>query len=326
MRFILFILFILNTHIFAYDMGRGVAIDEKLHIGGYFSTDYEVSKDEKLFRLDDVAIIAYGNLSDELSYLVELEASPVYTYEFKNNTKNENYHFHRERVYLDYKYSENINFRLGKQITPIGYWNLEPINVLRETSSNPILSRQMFPKFISGIDIYGYVPSFESLTYHIFGQNNKDIDEEYINIKNQHFFGVSLENEVAYNFQYGGSIGEFISDENQRSRFVELNFKYDMHPFSIQSEAVLSKIKNHNTNNTDYKFASYLQSQYRINTQNSIVGRYEYFKDNELDTKQHIGIIGYSYRPIYPVSMKSEYQWNSDSDLNKFIISFSVLF
>lgn len=321
-----FFIFIFNIHLQAYDMGRGVEIDEKLHLGGYFSTDYEVSKNKKLFRLDDVALMAYGNLSDELSYMIELEAAPVYTYEFEADQEHNNLRFHKERVYVDYKYSDALNVRVGKQITPIGYWNLEPINVLRDTSSNPLLSNQMFPKFVSGIDIYGYVPNSESLSYHIFAQNNRDLDEEYINIKNKHFFGASLENEVDYDFQYGGSIGEFITDDAKRSRFIQLNIKYEMQAFTLQSEAVWSNIEDHNVNKTDYKFASYLQSLYRVDTKNSIVGRYEYFNDDALNSTQHIGIIGYSYRPIYSVSFKGEYQLNSDSDLNKFLISFSVLF
>jgi hypothetical protein len=324
---VFFLLFFLTSAIIqAYNLGRGYEIDKKLHLGGYFSTDYSISKDERLFRLDDVAVMAYGDLSDELSYMVELEAAPVYTYEYKNKNETNSLRFHKERFYIDYKISQNLNIRAGKQITPIGYWNLEPINVLRETSSNPKLSREIFPKFVSGIDLYGYVPNFESLTYHLFGQNNKDLDEEYINIKNSHFFGFSLENEVDYDFSYGGSLGEFISDDNKRSRFLQLNAKHDFHPFYLQYEAAISSITDNTTNQKSSTFASYIQSEYKIDMKNSIIGRYEYYKDNLADDKQHIGIIGYSYRPLYSVSLKSEYQFNSNSDLNKFIISFSVLF
>lgn len=184
----------------------------------------------------------------------------------------------------------------------------------------------MFPKFITGIDIYGYLLGYESIKYHLFGQNNKDLDENYINIKNEHFFGLSVENEENYNFQYGGSLGEFITDDAKRSRFFELNLKYNSYPFVLQSEAIYSSIKNNSNGTTDYKVASYLQSLYHIDSRNGIVGRYEYFKDSRLKSKQHIGVLGYSYRPVYSVSLKGEYQFNSNSQLNKFIISFSVLF
>jgi len=328
MRFslILFFIFTLLANAGHYQLGHGVKLHEKLRIGGYFSTDYEVSETRRRARLDDVAVLAYGNITHELSYLAELEAAPYFQRDFRAGTQAYDRHFHKERVYFDYRYSEMANFRLGKQITPIGYWNLEPINVLRETSSNPLLSSKMFPKFLTGLDIYGYLPWFDSLTYHLFMQNNKDIDADYINIKNEHFFGISLENEDSMDFQYGGSFGEFITEDRKRTHFAQLNAKYEFSNLSLQSEVALNHIDDHASTVKGYKFASYLQSHYRISSKHALVGRYEYFHDDAINMSDHIGIFGYSYRPIYPVSLKAEYQWNSDEKLNKFITSFSVLF
>ena len=325
--FILFYIFTLLANAGHYELGHGVKLHEKLRIGGYFSTDYEVSETRRRARLDDVAFLAYGNLTSNLSYLAEIEAAPFFQRDFRAGTQEYDRHFHRERLYFDYQYSEMVNFRVGKQITPIGYWNLEPINVLRETSSNPLLSSKMFPKFLTGLDIYGYLPWFDSVTYHLFMQNNKDIDEDYINIKNEHFFGLSLENEVSMDFQYGGSFGEFITEDRKRTHFAQLNAKYELsNNLSIQSELALNHIDDHATTVKGYKFAGYLQSLYRISSKHALVGRYEYFNDDATDISDHIGIFGYSYRPIYPVSLKAEYQWNSYEKLNKFITSFSVLF
>jgi len=326
MRFFLLLTFLTSISVHAYEMGRGYKLSDNIHVGGYFSADYTKSKDEEYARLDDVALLSYGNITEDLSFLVELEAAPFYTYDFIAENGDKDTYFHKERLYLDYKYSQSINFRIGKQITPIGYWNLEPINVLRDTSSSPILSSEMFPKFLSGIDIYGYIPGSESLKYHMYGQKNEDLDEEYINIKNKHFYGISLENEVDYDFQYGGNIGEYISLDDKRSRFIGLNLKYENSDITFQTEALFSDIEDINTRVSDYKFATYIQSMYKIDPQNAVVARYEYFKDNALGVKQNIGVFGYSYRPIYSISIKGEYQVNSDSDLNKFIISFSVLF
>lgn len=326
MRFFILLTFIIAISLQAYELGRGYAINDSVHVGGYLSADYAKSKNEEYARVDDVALLSYGKITDDLSFLVELEAAPFYTYNYMTEEGKKDTYFHKERLYLDYKYSQNINFRIGKQISPIGYWNLEPINVLRDTSSNPVLSSEIFPKFLSGIDIYGYILGSESLKYHLYAQKNEDLDEDYINIPNKHFYGLSLENEVDYDFKYGADIGEFITLDDKRSRFIGLSLKYENSTIRLQTEAMYSNIKDLNTNITDYKFAGYLQSLYKINHQNAIVGRYEHFRNNALDVEQDIGIVGYSYRPVYSISIKSEYQINSDSDLNKFIISFSVLF
>ena len=316
----------LLSFLHAYEMGKGYKIDDMLSVGGYFSTDYTYGEDTSVARLDDVAILGYGNISDELSYLVEFEAAPFYYRDFENDTDEFDKKFHYERLYFDYKYSSPLNIRVGKQIAPIGYWNLEPINVLRDTSSNPKLSSELFPKFLSGIDIYGYLPNSDSLSYHLFGQKTKDLDEEYINIQNKHFFGLSLENEQDYDFSYGGSLGQYIEYNKDEVYFAQINAKYDVDAFSIQCEAAINRKNVHADASIKYKYAAYLQTLYRINENHMLVGRYEYFEDEYLEDVEHIGVFGYSYRPIYPVSIKLEYQTNSHSSLNKSIISFSVLF
>jgi len=317
--FLSFLLVFVSLKADSYKIGQGFKLDDTLHIGGYFSTDYTVSDSVRQYRLDDVALIAYGRLSSPLSYLIELEAAPYYVKDYKLDTTTSDKEFHYERAYLNYNYSEMINIRIGKQITPIGYWNLEPINVLRDTSSNPIYSHTMFPKLLTGIDIFGYLDPENSLKYHIFMQNNKDLDEEYINIPNDHFFGISLGYDVTPQINIGGSLGRYtVKYEERDVDFIQLNAKYDNDPLILQTEWA------YNTNND--QLSGYLQALYNFDMHHAIIGRYEYYNVNEIESAGHMAIIGYSFRPIYAVSLKAEYQMNSDSSLSKSIISFSVLF
>jgi hypothetical protein len=308
-----------------YKLGNGLKISDALTVGGYFATEYEDTSKEQTFLIDDIAFLGYGNFSDQLSYLLELEAVTYYKKNFTTKKEEHNPKFHYERAYFDYKSSDALNFRLGRQISPIGYWNLEPINVLRDTSSNPVLSKQFFPKFLSGLDIYGYLPSFEATKYHFFMQKNRDLDEEYLNIATDHFFGASLETEVSDSLSVGGSLGEFITRSDDKSRFLMFNFKYDSYPFITQMEAVV-RYTDYNNGTKEDTSSTYLQSMYRFNEQHAVVGRYEHIHDELNVIQDDIGILGYSYRPLYPVSLKGEYQWHRDSTLNKFLFSFSVLF
>lgn len=329
MKFITYLLIFTFTFLRAddYQLGHGLKLNDKLNIGGYFSLDYEKGNTKRQFRLDDVAVMAYGNLYPRLSYLVELEAAPFYTKNYTTDTTVKDTTFHYERMYLNYSFSDEFNIRIGKQITPIGYWNLEPINVLRDTSSNPLYSNQMFPKLLTGIDLYGYLDEDQSFKYHLFMQKNNDLDEDYINIHNEQFFGLSLEYEASDEFGFGGSVGEFvIQEQHQHVNYMQLDAKYDNYPFKLQTEVAYNAIDNKTLDRKSYKFSGYTQGIYNFNMQHAAIGRYEYFDDNEAGLMHHIGVFGYSYRPIYSVSVKSEYQWNSDSDLSKFIVSFSVLF
>ena len=318
----------LQAQDYKYELGHGYKIDDALNIGAYFSLDYAKGDSVDRARLDDVAVLAYGNFLSNFSYLVEFEASPLYKKDYKNDTSKTNAQFYYERMYLNYTYSESLNFRVGKLITPIGYWNLEPINVLRDTSSNPLYSYKMFPKFVTGLDTSGYVNEEGSLNYHFFMQVTDDLDKNYINIRNDLFVGGVLEYEVSYAVNGGVSLGYYETYENKDVLLVQANAKYDNYPYLVQTEWAYTNITNNNLNTKEYQVGGYLQGMYNLNPKHALVARYEYMKDTQVnqDSKNHIGVFGYSYRPVYAISIKGEYQVNSDAYLNQIFISLSVLF
>lgn len=320
-----FVFSLLFTNLSAYELGHGVQLNDSINVGGYFSSELKSSKNADTFTLDDLAVMAYGDINPMFSYMAEMEAVGFYTKDFRNESEYGHRKFHAERVYTDIWLSDAFNLRIGKQITPIGYWNLEPINVLRDTTSNPLFSTLLFPKFLTGIDINGYLPQAEGVRYHLFGQKNHDLDEEYINIPNTHFFGFALEKEVSSTLSGGGSIGEFISNTNQRSRFLLANIKYDDNQWQLMGEGLVAK-STYTADQDDYVFSGYGQAMYHFCTEHAVVGRYEFFNDFHRAYEDHILTLGYSYRPLYPVSLKGEYQWHSQINEDRALFSFSVLF
>lgn len=321
--FSLLLLFLTYAH--AYELGHGVQINDHINVGGYFSTEFESNRESDSFTLDDVAVMAYGDINPMLSYLAEFEAVTFYHKNITDGTESGSRKFHTERLYGDLWISDDFNIRFGKQITPIGYWNMEPINVLRDTTSNPLYSKLLFPKFLTGIDINGYLPQTEGIKYHLFGQNNRDLDEEYINIPNTHFFGFSLEKELSVEWNTGGSVGEYISKTDQRTRFLQINLQYDNTQWQFMTEALIAKSVYNDTDH-DYTLSGYAQTMYRYSPEHGVIGRYEYYNDHHTDYKDHILTLGYSYRPLFPVSLKGEYQWHSQENENRALFSFSVLF
>lgn len=308
-----------------YIFGQGVHVNKALNIGGYFSTEFEAKDGEETFTMDDLALLAYGEINPMLSYLAELEAVGFYSKNLTNGEEETNRQFHIERLYGDLWMADAFNIRFGKQITPIGYWNAEPINVLRDTTSNPLYSKLLFPKFLTGIDINGYIPEMEDTQYHLFGQDNRDLDDDYINIPNTHFFGLSVEKEFSGGWNGGGSIGEYITRTDQRTRFLQANAKYCSAKWQILTEGIVAKSE-YGGSERATAVSGYVQGMYRYTPEHAFIGRYEYFNDHYTGYKDNIGVFGYSYRPMYPVSLKGEYQWHSISDENRYLFSFSVLF
>jgi len=308
-----------------YVLGQGLHIDPMLTIGGYFSSEFESKNSEETFTLDDVAIMGYGTINPMFSYLAEFEAVGFYNKNFSTGEESGSQKFHAERLYGDLWFSDAYNLRFGKMITPIGYWNMEPINVLRNTTSSPLYSYLLFPKFLTGIDLNGYLPGVDNVYYHLFAQNNEDLDKEYINIPNSHFYGFSAEKELNSEFSCGGSIGEYITLDDQRTRYVQAGMKYNDMQWQVMSEVMYAK-NEFSSNDTASTLSGYVQGMYRYTQEHAFVGRYEYYDDHQTNYTDNIGVFGYSYRPLYPVSLKGEYQWHSAHDENTWLFSFSVLF
>lgn len=312
-------------HAQPYSLGQGLRIDPMLNVGGYFSSEFKSKNNTETFSLDDVAVMAYGDINPMFSYLAEFEAVGFYHKNLSTGEESGSQKFHTERFYGDLWLADAYNLRFGKMITPIGYWNTEPVNVLRDTTSNPLYAMLLFPKFLTGIDLNGYFPGFDNVRYHLFAQNNHDFDDEYINIPNTHFFGFSAEKELTSQSGCGGSMGEYLTLTNQRTRFAQANVKYDDTQWQMMGEMMFAK--NEFASNVQASTLSgYVQSMYRYTQEHAFVSRYEYYNDHHTNYVDNIGVFGYSYRPLYPVSLKGEYQWHSLNNENAFLFSFSVLF
>ena len=201
-----------------YELGLGYQLNPKITLGGYFSAEYSLGENHQAATLDDVAVLAYGNITPSFSFLAEIESVNFYTIDFENDTNSSNTTPAIERLYGDYTFSDQLSVRFGKQITPIGYWNLQPINVLRETTSSPRYSREMFPKFMTGLDFYGFTPFDDTLKYHVYLQGTEDLDDQYINIQIDSHYGVALEKLLGSYWKAGGSIGRFTDINNGTTR------------------------------------------------------------------------------------------------------------
>lgn len=308
-----------------YQLGLGKSLADWLTIGGYFSTEVIQTDTEERFTVDDLAVLVYGEFADRFSYLLELESVDAYQIDFNTNQEETQLPPTLERFYFDYKASDNVSVRVGKQITPIGYWNLQPINVLRETTSNPRYSRDMFPKFITGVDIYGFTPFAESLQYHVYVQNNRDMDDSNINIAPDRHVGVALERSAFSGFSVGGSLGEFRTVAAETYRYLQLNARYQSEQVTLSTEAMVRDWRSASTVASHAK-SIYAQAEYRIVPQHAVILRSEYFHDPQWGPADRIAILGYSFRPVFPVSFKIEYQWHDQHELNGIQASFSVLF
>ena len=321
---IFFLLFGLHANE-EYNLGEGLQVGSlPFYLGGYISADYKKTEDETRYRVDDIALLAYGNY-EKFSYLAELEFKEFYTYIDKNGetSSEKDRHLYTERVYADYTHDENFMFRFGKYNSNVGFWNLLPINVLRETTSSPMSVSILFPKFTTGIDASYTSFSDSELKINTTLQHNGGIEDGYNNYSvDKHYgFGVSYEKDD-YVFKFNS--GYFhTKDFTDHDLFYALaSAKYETNSIQILTEIGSQKDKDQFTT----KYAGYIQGLYRFNEHHIGVLRAESYEHTIANQNDNIMIVGYTYRPLYPIAIKTEYQFHKLDDNNQLIFSFSVLF
>lgn len=308
-----------------YELGSGVQVGTlPLYVGGYFSVDYTNTDAYEQYSLDDVSLMGYGSY-DKFSYLAEFEYKELYLYRDENGTVSESSdnQLQVERLHGDYAFNEHFTARLGKYNTPVGFWNLVPINVLRETTSSPQITEIIYPKYTTGADLS--VSSIERATLQVdvMLQVTEGISEYYNNYNTDKHAGLGL--------SYGQddlvlkvNAGYFnIHDGPQEQLYYGvLALNYDKEKYQVLSEVgwrysdLLSK--------TNY--AGYLQGLYRITPEHIAILRVEDYADKNLGVEEGFGVIGYTYRPWYSMAIKSEYSVYRDVQKNAFTFSVSVLF
>lgn len=310
-----------------YQLGNGVQVAEMpLYIGGYFSADYRNQADENRYRLDDIAILGYGDYN-KFSYMAEFEYKGFYSQTYKNDTVtiSKDTKIHTERLYVDYNFDDNYMLRIGKYNSPIGFWNLLPVNVLRDTTSSPMSTDILFPKFTTGVN--ASYASFNGSDFKIdlIAQNNEDLDDEYNNYKiDKHYgFGI-LYAKDDYSVKVNGGNFHKIESLNTPDNlyYFLISGKYDVEQYQILAEVGTQKSKSEYITN----YAGYLQGLYRFSERHMGIVRFESYDEQFHDKRDDISILGYTYRPIYPVAIKSEYQFHSLTQENQFLFSLSVMF
>lgn len=309
-----------------YELGEGYQVGElPIYLGGYFSVDYRKQDEEDRYRVDDIAFMSYGG-NNTLSYMVELEFKEFYVETHDNDGKRteRDHKLYIERLYLDYTLNDTMKLRLGKFNSPVGYWNLMPINVLRETTSSPISTEIIYPRYTTGVDFSYRSFNENEIALDLILQDNTPIDDEYNNYDVDKHYGIGLSyGDGSYELKVNG--GYFSKRDHHRGvdDFVYglLSAKYEQEMYQILAEVGMQESKDHDKN-----YAAYLQGLYRFTPKHIGVLRLESYKDDLLDSNDNIAIFGYTYRPLFPVALKLEYQQHTRANTNQLIFSFSVLF
>lgn len=331
-----FIIFFLGTYSLlaqnqtnnSYVLGNGVQVASlPLYLGGYISLEYKNQEHKKSYSLDDVALLGYGSYA-KFSYMAEFEFQDLYLKTSTNGSSKVEHDtsLHVERLYGDYTFNENYMLRLGKYNSPVGFWNLTPINVLRDTTSNPESTLLLFPKFTTGL-LGKYVTyAHDTWQIDVMGQYNASLDNDTYNnyLIDEHFgLGVTYtKDDLNLKLNLGTFRNIPLHAIPEHRYYAVASMLYEKAKYKIMGEFGTQKLKKSFVT----KYAGYLQGSYLFAPKHTAIMRFESYQSEDLKKKDSMAIVAYIYRPFYPIAFKAEYQLHSLHNENQALFSFSMMF
>ncbi|WP_032497301.1 hypothetical protein, partial [Hydrogenivirga sp. 128-5-R1-1] len=229
-----------------YSFGRGLKVG-KFTLGGYSAFVYENNNKNSYekFNWEELAFLGFIDITDKFKFFTEIELKDIYV---KSSNSNENKTFNIKdveinRLYFDYIHNDYFKIRFGRFITPLGYWNPIYVIVLRWTTSNPITSTQFYPRFLTGIRIFGYLPfQNDSWEYDLMAQAGKQINEDNNSLITKNFYAFQLKKHFKEDSTFGITGGYFEhKNKPEKVKFIGFNISIKGRVYEFTSEYFYQK-------------------------------------------------------------------------------------
>ncbi len=149
---------------------------DAFRLGGYTSAGITLPRDAHTkATINEISLILTWENDSRFKFFGELELENPLSWDSGNKLNAKKSLVDLERLYLDYNFSEKINLRAGRFLTPSGRWNLLHAAPLVWTSTRPIVTSRLFPISTNGIMAFGAAPIDSStIEYALFVETLKD--------------------------------------------------------------------------------------------------------------------------------------------------------
>ena len=290
--------------------------NSSLNIGGYLDMTYDQDREDK-FLFNDIAML-FSATKNRFDLLGEVELSHI-SLDGKRD-RSSDVDLNIERLQLGYALSDKLTINIGRFNSDIGYWNQAPIPILQDTTTQPHIISNLFPKATTGLLFRENIN--ENNSFSITLQDNKDIGHQDNSMKINRHFGMAyhgIKDDLSWRF----SVGRYRDSRDMiASYYIGIGSEYDIENFSIQAEFFTQNSKKRD----DKPYSGYFQSTWHFKESQDGVIRFESYDDNAIDIKEQIYLFGYAYRPTNNIAFKAEYIYYSKQPLSRYVYSLSVLF
>ncbi len=216
---------------------------ENFKLGGYSSAGISIPREgDAEAAIDEISLLLTWNGNSRWSFFGELELENPLSWNDERKFHTKESKLDLERLYLDYNFSESLNLRMGRFLTPNSRWNLLHAAPLVWTSSRPLATYRLFPTGTNGLMLHGSKPLDEyALDYMLFTEVLEDQDDDDYDLPFEHVHGGRIALSKGWNV--GVSLLSFVEKDvpgfgynNQRYHMLGLDFVTDIGGAEISGE------------------------------------------------------------------------------------------
>ena len=299
-------------------------------LGGYATQDFTKEKHAPwAFTTEDLSLFIGWEGTGKLKFFSELSLEDALTIKQPGKLTTHDRSLAFERAYFDYAQSEQLNFRLGKFLTPVGHWNLIHADPLVWTTSRPLITKRPFPTYATGAMVYGTGMALgKEIDYSLYATNSQEIRG---NSKQDPFdsaYGLHLSYATPRSGQIGFSYANFTqkSAAAERKNLLGVDYLWSRDRFELSSEAI-------------YRFSGqshawdekgvFIQAVAPLSEKLYSVGRYEYFRQAGPLPGVSLWVAGLAFRITPTAVLKAEFVHGVNNQIHApegFFSSISILF
>lgn len=238
------------------------------NLGGYSSAGITLHRDEEAeAAINEISLLLTWNGDSRWRFFSELELERPLSWRDDKQFNHKESYLDIERLYLDYNFSEKINLRVGRFLTPNSRWNLLRASPLVWTSTRPLATSRLFPTTTNGLMLHGSLPVNDyAVDYMVFSELMENHALDGSDLPFEHVFGGRAA--LSKQWNVGLSLLYFqekdiaaLNGQNKAYRMVGLDFVTHLGQVEISGEG----FARFTSNGQDGGSGAYLQTAVPLN-------------------------------------------------------------
>jgi len=299
-------------------------------LGGYASAGFD--NDRHLPAeggLNDVSLFVWWEGEGKLRLFSELDLEDSLRVEHGAGLTSKRAYLALERLYGDYLFSEKLNLRAGKFLTPIGRWNVIHADPLVWTSSRPLITKRTFPGNVTGAMAYGTLPVMgQEIDYSIYTA----IGEDWRSVPELDPFtdayGVHFEFPLPGAGEFGVSYASFEQEASagEHKKLLGLDYSWAKDRYEVSAELAY-RISDEGSRADERGL--FIQAVAPLSQRWYAIGRYELYDPAGPAPTMNLGVLGLAMRLSPALIFKAELSHASNNRIKApegFFASFAILF